>query len=147
MTPIVIDTDPGIDDALALLLAWGSPEVSPEAITTVAGNVPVEQATLNLFRILELRRPRARPVIAVGAAAPLSRPLVTAQGYHGQDGLGDLAGWPEVQVPSLPGATETLVDAARRHGARLTVIAVGPLTNVALALRANREAFRSVGRL
>src|SRR5262249_54617246 len=147
MTPVVIDTDPGIDDALALLLAWNSRELGIEAITTVAGNVPVEQATINLLRVLELRRPRPLPVIAAGAAAPLARPLVTAQGFHGHDGMGDLAGWPDVTVPVRPGGVDVLVDAARRHGPRLTVIALGPLTNVALALRAKEDVLRTVGRL
>src|SRR2546422_1775468 len=88
--PVLIDTDPGIDDALALLMGWSSPEISVEAVTTVAGNVPVEQGTVNVFRLLGLRKPTPRPVIAVGAAEPLARPLLTAQRYHGEDGLGDL---------------------------------------------------------
>src|SRR5438034_371704 len=70
-SPVLIDTDPGIDDALALLLAWSSPEISVEAVTTVAGNVPVEQGMVNVFRLLALRQPTPRPVIAMGAAVPL----------------------------------------------------------------------------
>jgi len=62
LIPVLIDTDPGIDDALALLLAWGSPELGVEAITTVAGNVPVAAATTNLLRLLALRRPDPPPV-------------------------------------------------------------------------------------
>ena len=89
-TPILIDTDPGIDDALAILLALGSPEVSVEAITTVAGNVDVGLCTANAFRILDVARPRYRPRVARGAAAPLSGPLVTAAHFHGDDGLGNL---------------------------------------------------------
>src|SRR5207245_10030087 len=81
---VLIDTDPGIDDALALLMGWSSPEISVEAVTTVAGNVPVEQGTVNVFRLLGLRKPTPRPVIAVGAAEPLARPLLTAQRYHGE---------------------------------------------------------------
>ena len=84
----LIDTDPGIDDALALLYAWGSPGLRLAGITTVAGNVDVEEATRNLFRLIALRRPSLPPVVARGAAAPLARPLVTARGYHGEDGLG-----------------------------------------------------------
>src|SRR2546430_6612461 len=97
--PVLIDTDPGIDDALALLMGWSSPEISVEAVTTVAGNVPVEQGTVNVFRLLGLRKPTPRPVIAVGAAEPLARPLLTAQRYHGEDGLGDLPDWPETEKP------------------------------------------------
>ena len=87
----LIDTDPGIDDALALLFAWGSPDLRLAGITTVAGNVPVADATVNLFRLLALRRPTPMPVVAQGAAQPLRRPLVTAKGYHGADGLGERA--------------------------------------------------------
>ena len=63
MTPVLIDTDPGIDDALALLFAWGSPEIRVEIITTVAGNVPIEAATTNVARLLALRRPTPRPIV------------------------------------------------------------------------------------
>ena len=70
MTPVVIDTDPGIDDALALLFAWNSPEIQVEVITTVAGNVTIEAASTNLLRLLALRRPIPRPVVAAGAPGP-----------------------------------------------------------------------------
>jgi len=147
-TPVVIDTDPGIDDALALLFAWGSPEVSVEAITTVAGNVPVEVGTTNVFRLLDLGRPVPTPRVAVGAARPLARPLVTAVRYHGKDGLGDLPDWPRVaERPAEDGATSVIVEAARRLGDRLTLIALGPLTNLALALETDPGALHRVGRL
>src|SRR5712692_8712414 len=94
MIPTLIDTDPGIDDALALLLAWNSPELAVEAITTVAGNVPVPAGTRNLDRLLALRRPSPAPRVGMGAAAPLARPLLTAERYHGVDGMGDSTDWP-----------------------------------------------------
>ena len=97
MTPVLIDTDPGIDDALALLFAWNSPEILVEAITTVAGNVSLDAASTNLLRLLALRRPVPRPVVAAGAAGPLARALTTATRYHGEDGLGDLPDWPPVE--------------------------------------------------
>jgi inosine-uridine nucleoside N-ribohydrolase len=146
MSPTVIDTDPGIDDALALFLAWSSPELDLQAVTTVAGNVTVAQATINLLRLIHLNRTSSRPTIAVGAAQPLCRKLVTAQGYHGGDGLGDLEGWPDVEIPSTPPAADVLVEAARRHRSALTLIALGPLTNVALALRADAAAMAAIGR-
>ena len=144
----LIDTDPGIDDALALLFAWGAPELDVEAITTVAGNVPVETGTTNVFRLLALRPPKRRPVVAVGASAPLARALNTAIRYHGEDGLGDLPDWPAVTiaVDSREAAT-VMVETAQRADGDLTLVALGPLTNVALALRADREALRDVGRL
>ena len=132
----LIDTDPGIDDALALLFAWGSPGLHLAGITTVAGNVHVDDATVNLFRLLDLRRPTPTPPVARGAAQPLARPLVTAQGYHGADGLGEVAGWPTVQPRLSPlDAADFLLDAVRRAREPLTLVALGPLTNVALALQ------------
>ena len=146
--PVLIDTDPGIDDALALLLAWGSPEISVEAVTTVAGNVPVEQGMVNVFRLLALRQPTPRPVIAMGAAEPLARPLVTGQRYHGEDGLGDLPDWPETAKPPLePDAVSVIIDHARRLQRLLTLVALGPLTNLALTLRADAGAVSLIGRL
>jgi len=148
VTPVLIDTDPGIDDALALLLAWSSPEIRVEAITTVAGNVRVEAASTNVVRLLALRRPTPRPLVAAGAAGPLARALTTATRYHGEDGLGDLADWPVVEpVPTSPDAASVIVDAARRHGRDLTLVALGPLTNVALALKQDAAAVGRVGRV
>ncbi len=153
MIPILIDTDPGIDDALALLLAWGSPEVAVEVVTTVAGNVPVTTATRNLDRLLALRRPSPRPRVGVGAAAPLARPLVTAEHYHGADGLGDLADWPAERDDPLPvddvrpRAADLIVQTAARHGGALTLVALGPLTNLAVALEADAARVASVGRV
>src|SRR5205823_3436435 len=108
----LIDTDPGIDDALALLLAWSSPEWTVEIITVVAGNVSMKAGTLNVFRLLELRRPSPAPLVASGAAAPLARPLRIAP-YHGTDGLGDLLDWPPVELP---------VGAADARGVRLDLV-------------------------
>ena len=148
MTPVLIDTDPGIDDAIALLLAWSSPEIRVEAITTVAGNVRVEAAGTNVVRLLALRRPTPRPLVAAGAAGPLARALTTATRYHGEDGLGDLADWPVVEpVPTSPDAASVIVDAARRHGRELTLVALGPLTNLALALKQDAAAVGRVGRI
>ena len=148
MNATLIDTDPGIDDALALLLAWGSPELAVEAITTVAGNVPLATATRNLDRLLALRRPSRAPRVGVGAAAPLARPLLTAERYHGVDGLGDLTDWPpSPDVPARPRGADLILETAGRHGAALTVVALGPLTNLALALEADRTRTSAVGRV
>src|SRR6267143_5745851 len=147
MRRALIDTDPGIDDALALLLAWGSPEWTVDTVTTVAGNVPLDAGTLNVFRLLDLRRPSPPPRVAAGAARPLARPLRTAP-YHGVDGLGDLPDWPAVE-PRLAsvGAPAAIVDAARRHGRDLTIVALGPLTNLALAVQTAAAAVRGAARV
>lgn len=150
VTSVLIDTDPGIDDALALLLAWGSPELSVEAVTTVAGNVPLATATRNLDRLLALRRPAPPPRVGVGAAQPLGRTLVTAEHYHGADGLGDLADWPPETSPNVDTEThavDLILDTVGRRAAALTIIALGPLTNLALALEADAARLASVGRV
>src|SRR5256885_14101372 len=137
-SPVLIHTDPGIDDALALLMAWSSPEISVEAVTTVAGNVPVEQGMVNVFRLLALRQPTPRPVIAIGAAEPLARSLVTGQRHHGEDALGDLANWPETPKPPLePDAVSVIIDQARRAQRLLAPVPLGPLTNPPLTLKAD----------
>jgi inosine-uridine nucleoside N-ribohydrolase len=148
MPPVLIDTDPGVDDALALLQAWGTPSLVVEVITTVAGNVPVASGTLNVFRLLALRDPRPAPIVGEGAARPLSRALRTATEYHGEDGLGDLGDWPDVRSrPAGEAAVTLMLAAARRHGPRLTLIALGPLTNLALAVAADAALMRGVGRV
>jgi len=149
LTPTVLDTDPGIDDAPALLLAWGSPELDVLALTVVAGNAPLADTARNAARLVAVRRPARLPQIALGAPAPLRRALVTAApGDHGADGLGDAPDWPPVaSPPASPSAAETLVALARAHGERLTLIALGPLTNLALALRLDADALRRIGRV
>lgn len=154
---LAIDTDPGIDDALALLLAFGSPAARVEAITTVAGNVDVDRATRNLCRIVAAAQPRPVPRLARGAAAPLRLPLVTAAHVHGDDGLGGLDrhvepdGRPRYPDPPLSlemrDGPDVILDVARRYGAELTLIALGPLTNVALALQRDPAAVRRIGRI
>jgi inosine-uridine nucleoside N-ribohydrolase len=155
--PILIDTDPGIDDALALFLAWGTPGLRVEAITTVAGNVPVDLATANVFRLLDAARPRHRPRVARGAAAPLRQPLTTAAHVHGDDGLGNLgrftdpdgrARYPAASLHlEMQDGADLILETADRFGADLVVVALGPLTNVALALRRDPGRLRRVGRI
>lgn len=145
--PVVIDTDPGVDDALALLLAWSSPEIAVHALTTVAGNVPLAAATANARRLVALRQPSPVPVIAAGAAAPLARELVTATYYHGDDGLGDVADWPAMANLAPASATQVLAEMARRFGPALVLVALGPLTNLARALDADAAALRGAGRV
>ena len=144
LTRVIIDTDPGVDDALAILLALRSPELEVVAITTVCGNVPVEQATRNLFRVLSLVSPLPSLRIGQGASRPLLRPLETAIHFHGTDGLGELDrvrnedGSPRYQQPTLPRTLPTAQsvwsECLRRYPHELTLITLGPLTNLATAL-------------
>lgn len=142
---VIIDTDPGVDDALAILLALRSPELNVVGITTVCGNVSVEQATRNLFRVLTLTELSKEAMIGQGAAAPLQRPLETAVHVHGQDGLGDLdrfrnpdgtPRYPAPTVPSdLPDAHSVWRHVLHDHEQPITLVTLGPLTNLARVLR------------
>jgi len=151
---VIIDTDPGVDDALAILLALRSPELEVVAITTVCGNVPVEQGTQNLFRVLGLVKPPTGLLIGQGAARPLRQPLQTATHVHGSDGLGELDGfrnqdgsprYPRPKLPrSLPTAQEVWGQCLHRYPGELTLITLGPLTNLALALEADPTPLRQL---
>jgi inosine-uridine nucleoside N-ribohydrolase len=132
-----------------LLFAWGSPELDVLALTVVAGNAPLADTARNAARLVAVRRPARSPRIVLGAAAPLRKPLVTVpHDQHGADGLGDAPDWPSVaSLPASPSAAETLVEMARAHAEQLTLIALGPLTNLALALRLDADAVRMTGRI
>ena len=156
-TKVILDTDPGVDDALALLLAFASPELQVVGVTTVCGNVPVGQATKNLFRLLNVVQPPPGLLVGQGAARPLEEDLVTAVQVHGSDGLGELDSvlaeegtprYPQVRLPSvLSTAQDVWNECVRRHPDEVTLITLGPLTNVAVALKVNPltvQKFRSV---
>ncbi len=130
----LIDTDTASDDAVALVMALRQPDVEVAAITVVAGNVPLEQAVQNALYTVELCGSRV-PVHA-GAAAPLSRALRTAQFVHGQDGMGDIGLPLAGREPASRDGIGVLVDEiGRRPAGTVTVVTLGPLTNVALAFR------------
>jgi len=131
---IIIDTDPGQDDAVAILLALASSEeVEVLAITTVAGNVPLPLTSKNARIVCELAGwPDVR--VFAGCAAPLARPLVTAEHVHGKTGL-DGPTLPEPKMPLQPGhAVEFIIETLRREPeGSVTLCALGPLTNIATA--------------
>ena len=146
--PILIDTDTGVDDALALILAFRSPELSVKAITTVAGNIEVQKCTRNVHLVLDLLQVKDRPIVAQGAKHPLSRPLVIASEVHGSDGLGGLShSLSAPQSYKLGNGVSTILDFCDRHGSKATIVAIGPLTNLALALKADSHIVRKVGRI
>jgi len=133
-TPIVMDVDPGHDDAVALLMALGSPELDLLAVTTVAGNVSVDKTTRNALRVLSLAGRTDIPV-GVGAAAPLEGSLQTSENIHGRSGL-DGPRLPEpLFEPDRRGAVELVADVVRASPEPVVLVAVGPLTNIALLLR------------
>jgi purine nucleosidase len=129
---ILIDTDTASDDAVALIMALRSPEVSVLAITVVAGNVPVEQATQNALYTAELCGSTV-PVFS-GAAAPLVRPLEDAVWFHGRDGLGDHGYEPAARTAAAGFAVDAIVRTVAGNPG-MEIITLGPLTNLALALR------------
>ena len=135
---VIIDTDPGVDDALALLLALRSPELKIEAITPVAGNVPLSLTLPNALRMVEIAGRTDIPV-APGAKGPLFRRLVSAAYVHGENGLGG-AVFPEPKLKpvDLP-ATEMIRQVVRKYPHEVTLITIGPMTNVAAALNADPE--------
>jgi inosine-uridine nucleoside N-ribohydrolase len=129
---VIIDTDPGVDDAAAILFALSSPELSVEALTTVFGNVDLEKTTRNALKILEVV---GRPDIPVyrGAARPLMREPRYAATVHGQDGLGEV-GLPPPTLTATPGrAGEEIVRRIMDAPGEITLMALGPPTNVAIA--------------
>ena len=133
---VIIDTDPGVDDALALLLAMRSPELKIEGITPVAGNVPLELGLPNALRMVEIAG-RADIPVAAGAKVPLLRRLVTATYAHGENGLGG-AVFPEPQLtPIAIPAAEFIREVVRKYPGEITLITIGPLTNIATALNAD----------
>jgi len=135
---VIIDTDPGVDDALALLLAMRSPELRIEAITAVAGNVPLELTLPNALRMVEIAGRTDIPV-AAGAKAPLLRRLVTAAYAHGENGLGG-AVFPEPRThPVKEPASEVIRQIARKFPGEVTLLTIGPLTNIATALNMDPE--------
>ena len=145
MQRILIDTDLGVDDALAILFAMLSPELHIEAITTVCGNASVTQATQNLLTILGILDLNEFPRIAQGEAQPLVKSLVTAAHVHGEDGLGNVSqlrnadGSPHYEQANTAISPESGVDMilemAASYPDELIIVALGPLTNIAKAIR------------
>jgi pyrimidine-specific ribonucleoside hydrolase len=145
--PLVIDTDPGIDDALAILLALASPEVDLRLVTTVHGNVDLALTTENALRVLHLAG-RSDVPVAAGAQASLIHPQAERAGHvHGTEGLGG------VQLPPSPAridprpAVVALAELLTSSAEPVTVAAIGPLTNIALLLAVYPEAAARIDRL
>jgi inosine-uridine nucleoside N-ribohydrolase len=135
---IIIDTDPGVDDAIAILLALRSPELKVEAITPVCGNVPLELTLPNALRLVEIAGRTDIPV-AAGASHPLIRRLVTARYAHGNNGLGGVDFPGPTTKPARETANEIISRIIRESPGEITIVALGPLTNIATVLRSDPE--------
>jgi purine nucleosidase/pyrimidine-specific ribonucleoside hydrolase len=133
MKNLLIDTDPGIDDAVALLFAMGCGKLDIKAITTVSGNNSAARCSINARKILELCGARHIPV-ACGQATPLVRPFPYNSFSHGSDGMGD-AGLGDPTLEQDPRfAPDLLIEMVDRHAGDISILGIGPLTNLALAV-------------
>jgi inosine-uridine nucleoside N-ribohydrolase len=145
-TPILLDCDPGHDDAIALLLALASPELELLGVTTVAGNQTLPKTTANALRVLELVG-RGEVPVAAGADRPLSRELFIAAYVHGESGLDGPELPPPQGEPVPEHAVDFLAGAILGAGRPVTLVPVGPLTNVALLLARYPEVAGNVERI
>lgn len=132
--PVLLDVDPGIDDALAILLALRSPELKVVGITVVAGNVEVDLGLQNALKLVELL---SRPDVPVarGAAGPLVDKLITSKHVHGENGLGNVT-LPTPTLQARPGgALELIAEKVEEYAGEITLVPVGPLTNIAMVVK------------
>jgi inosine-uridine nucleoside N-ribohydrolase len=145
--PVILDVDPGHDDAVALMLACGHPDLDLLAVTTVAGNVSLEKTTRNALRILSLVGCTDVPVGA-GASKPLERSLHTAEDIHGKSGLDGPEEIPEASFEhDERGAVALISDTLRASSEPVTLVPVGPLTNIALFLREHPDLKDRIARI
>ena len=133
-TKIILDCDPGIDDALAIAFAHGHPGLELVGITTVAGNVGLAKTTANALAVCEFIGAPGTPVTA-GCDGPLVRPTIDAREVHGDSGLGGATLPPPMAGPGPGHAIDYIIDTVRAAPGEITLVATGPLTNIALAVR------------
>ena len=130
--PIILDTDPGIDDAAAIAAALFAPELELQLMTTVAGNVSVEKTTRNALQLLHFWN--ADVPLAQGASMPLVRPLRDAASVHGESGMEGYDFVEHQRQPLAKPAFQAIRDALMHAAEPITLVAIGPLTNIALLL-------------
>lgn len=133
--PFFIDTDTASDDAVAMVMALRHSTVQVVGIGVVAGNVPLDQGVQNALFIVELCDASDRVPVYAGCDRPLQLPLSMAQKEHGSDGMGDIGLDLTGRTPAAGHAVDALLEAAERFVGELTLVTLGPLTNVAVALR------------
>lgn len=146
MTPkrILLDTDPGIDDSLAILLALASPEVRLEGLTVVHGNCAAAQGVVNALAVLELAGAEDVPV-AQGCNLPLVQPSLLAPETHGNTGLGYAQLPASQRRPIVQHGSDFLIEQILSQPGEITLVAIGPLTNLALAIRKEPRIVQAVG--
>ncbi|HKV78195.1 MAG TPA: nucleoside hydrolase [Candidatus Sulfotelmatobacter sp.] len=130
---VIIDTDPGIDDAMAILLALNSPELKVEALTVVPGNVEASQGLENALKLASLAGRCDLPV-AGGAQHPLNQKLITAQFWHGKNGLAGVELPPSKCKADSRFGPDLIIEMVHKYPHEISLIPVGPLTNIALAV-------------
>jgi inosine-uridine nucleoside N-ribohydrolase len=145
-TPVLIDCDPGHDDAMALLLALASPELDLLGVSTVHGNQTLEKTTANALRVLEFAGHGNVPV-AAGADRPLVREPMVAASVHGETGLDGPDLPPPAGAPATLHAVDFLADRLRMAGGPVTLIPTGPLTNIALLLSRHPDVAGDIERI
>ena len=144
--PLLIDTDPGVDDALALLMAFDDPAHEVVGLTVAAGNVGLRHTVRNALKLCEVAGRGDVPVYP-GCAAPLLHAAPDAAYVHGQDGFGDVGYASATREPEAEHAALAILRLSHEHAGRLLLVALGPLTNLALALKLDPTLPERVGRL
>jgi inosine-uridine nucleoside N-ribohydrolase len=157
MKPVILDMDPGVDDALAILLALRSPELEVKAIAVVSGNIKLDLCVKNALKVLDILEidDNNAPIVAAGAEKPIRKDPFNVPSIHGCDGLGELHRFHEAdgsqrypdsaREPSTPTAVDVILDLVDRFTDNLTVIATGPLTNIAQAIMKDSKTMRKLG--
>jgi len=143
MRRIIIDTDCGSDDAVAIIMALKSDMVKVEAITTVCGNVPLELATLNALMTIEIANGQ-RPPLYIGAEKPLMRELVTAVNVHGRDGMGDSDLIHPTLTPEKEHGVDAILRLVEKYQEEIELVTIGPVTNIALAIMKDSKTMKKV---
>lgn len=143
--PLLIDTDPGVDDALALLMAFDAPRHEVVALTIAAGNVGLKHTVANALKLCEVAEVEV-PVFA-GCDAPLLHPAPDASYVHGRDGFGDIGYSPATRSAEAEHAAQAIIRLSHAHAGRLVVCMLGPLTNLAVALKLDPTLPQRIGRI
>ena len=143
--PLLIDTDPGVDDALALLMAFNDPRHEVVGLTIAAGNVGLRHTVANALKLCEVAGVDV-PVYA-GCPVPLVHPAEDAAYVHGQDGFGDTGYAPAARQAADEHAALAIIRLSKQYAGRLLLVSLGPLTNLALALRLDPALPARIGRL